>query len=271
MNPIKYVSCNDLQKSKVLNLVDEFEEDLIQMSGKCMDIGCGPGDITKNILLPALNPNAVMIGTDISENMIEFAEKTYGNEKLKFEVLDIQSTSLPEKYISKFDHIFSFNALNWCYDIRQAFENIHCMVKSGGNILLMFVASHDVYEVMKILAQDSRFAPYIQDVRKYISPFNDSNHPCKELRKLLENIGFEIYQCSLRQEIYSSKDSNHFLSSIMSIYSFLDEMPPNRKEEFQTEFTCEFMKKKIIYKTIHNNQTLVLDLYKNFIVYARKM
>jgi len=51
--------------------------------------------------------------------MIEFANKTYSHEKrLKFEVLDIQTKNLPEKYISKFDHIFSFHTLNWCYDIR---------------------------------------------------------------------------------------------------------------------------------------------------------
>jgi len=62
---------------------------------------------------------AYFVGTDISENMIEFAKKTYSNEKqLKFEVLDIQTKNLPEKYISEFDHIFSFHTLNWCYDIR---------------------------------------------------------------------------------------------------------------------------------------------------------
>jgi len=62
MNAKEYASFDDLQKCKVLNLIDEFQENLAQMSGKCMDIGCGPGDITKDILLPALNSNAVIIG-----------------------------------------------------------------------------------------------------------------------------------------------------------------------------------------------------------------
>ncbi|XP_072747973.1 juvenile hormone acid O-methyltransferase-like [Anoplolepis gracilipes] len=273
MNPEKYVSFNDLQKCNVMSLIDEFDEDLIHMSGKCMDIGCGPGDITKNILLPALNPNAVMIGTDISENMIEFAKKTYGNEKLKFEVLDIQTTSLPKKYISRFDHVFSFNVLHWCYDIRQALENIYRIIRPNGNMLLMFAASQDIFEVIKILAQDNCFASYIQDVRKYISPFNDSACPRKELRKLLKSIGFEIYHCSLREMTYSSKDVNNFLFSIMSMYSFLDKMSYNQKEEFQNKFIHEFVKRQITYKTIHNNQeqTLILNLQKILIVYARKI
>jgi len=62
MNAKEYASCDDMQKLRILNIIDEFEEDIAQMSGKCMDIGCGPGDITKDILLPALNPNAIITG-----------------------------------------------------------------------------------------------------------------------------------------------------------------------------------------------------------------
>ncbi|XP_029679526.1 juvenile hormone acid O-methyltransferase-like isoform X2 [Formica exsecta] len=273
MKPKEYASFNKLQKCNVLNLIDEFEEELIQMSGKCMDIGCGPGDITKNVLLPALNPNAVIIGTDISEDMIEFAKKTYGNERLKFEVLDIQTKSLPEKYISGFDHIISFNALNWCYDIRQAFENIYRIIRPGGNILINLAASHDTYDIMNILVRDIRFAPYIQDVRNYVSPFNDSSCPRKELRKILENIGFQVCHCSLREMTYSfRKDSSNFISSVISIYPFFDKMPHDLQEEFKNEYTRKFMEIKITYKTIQNNQEqiLMLDLYKLLIVYARK-
>ncbi|KAL6430555.1 hypothetical protein ACFW04_007855 [Cataglyphis niger] len=215
MKPKDYVLFNQLQKCKVSNLIDEFEAELIQMSGKCMDVGCGPGDITKDILLPALNPNAVIVGTDISKDMIEYAKKNNSNERLKFEVLDIQTKNLPEKYISGFDHIFSFHALNWCCDIRQAFENIYRMIRPGGNIFMNMVASHDIYNIMNILAQDIRFAPYIQDSRKYVSPFNDSCCPRKELRNILKSIGFEVCHCSLRETTHSSKDFfNNFICKL---------------------------------------------------------
>ncbi|EFN68634.1 Trans-aconitate 2-methyltransferase [Camponotus floridanus] len=274
MNAKEYASCDDMQKQHVLNLIEEFEEDLTQISGKCMDIGCGPGDITKNILLPALNPNAVIMGTDISENMIEFAKKTYSNEKqLKFEVLDIQTKNLPEKYISEFDHIFSFHALNFCYNFRHTFENIYRMIRPGGNILILMIAHHDVYEIMKIFAEDIRFASYIQDVRNYISPFNDSVSPCTELRKVLKSIGFDFCHCSLREKTYSSKNMQNFLSSILAIYPFLDKLPHDQKEEFRNEFIREFMKRKFACKTIQNNQeqTNFIDLYTILIVYARKI
>lgn len=64
-DPEMYALTDDLQKSKVTYLTDEYADDLMNMSGKCMDIGCGPGDITKEILLPLLNPKAKVIGKKI--------------------------------------------------------------------------------------------------------------------------------------------------------------------------------------------------------------
>lgn len=62
VNPVVYAESNSSQKCNVSALMDEFADELETMSGKCMDIGCGPGDITKNIVLPTLHPNAVIIG-----------------------------------------------------------------------------------------------------------------------------------------------------------------------------------------------------------------
>jgi len=60
--PLMYASNNQLQREKVKAIINEFDENLKNVSGKCMDIGCGPGDITKEIILPALDPNATIIG-----------------------------------------------------------------------------------------------------------------------------------------------------------------------------------------------------------------
>lgn len=61
-NPAKYASSNEMQKCAISIVIDEFAKDLKSKSGICMDIGCGPGDITNNMLLPSLDSNAVMIG-----------------------------------------------------------------------------------------------------------------------------------------------------------------------------------------------------------------
>lgn len=46
-------------------MIEEFAEVLANICGKCMDIGCGPGDKTKEFLLPSISLNAQIIGKRI--------------------------------------------------------------------------------------------------------------------------------------------------------------------------------------------------------------
>ncbi|XP_036144545.1 juvenile hormone acid O-methyltransferase isoform X2 [Monomorium pharaonis] len=238
-----------------------------------MDIGCGPGDITNDILLSALDPNAVIIGTDISKSMIEHAQKMYGdNKRLKFEVLDIETKNLPVKFISEFNHIFSFYTLQWCSNMWQTFENIYRMLRPGGTILIIFVAAHDsLLKVLGTIAQDDRFAPYMQNyTEKYALSFNDSISD-KKLKDLLESIGFYIHHCSLRE--LNIFDSENLLLSVMSTFAFLDKMPSNRKEEFKINFASKYIEKKIqLYGNKQDNikDETVLDRHKILITYAQK-
>jgi len=52
---------NNITLKKVSDVIEEFADNLINIRGKCMDIGCGPGNITNNIL-SILDKNAKMIG-----------------------------------------------------------------------------------------------------------------------------------------------------------------------------------------------------------------
>ncbi|XP_011251685.2 juvenile hormone acid O-methyltransferase isoform X2 [Camponotus floridanus] len=200
VEPAQYSLFDNECKKNVSSLLNEFAKELKNISGKCMDIGSGPGDITKEILLPFLDPNATMIGIDIMEKMVKYANETYGDGKrLKFEVLDIQTKNLPEKYISKFDHIFSFHTLQWCNDIRQTFKNIYCMLRPGKTMLILSIAHHTIfYESLKVIMQDMRFASYMKDKKKYAG-FHHSVQPDKELKEILENIGFQVHHCSHRE------------------------------------------------------------------------
>lgn len=253
-----------LQRRNSSFVIQEFEDDFKTMSGKCMEIGCGFGDTTMDILLPALDPNSTIISTDVSESMINHANTTYGsNERLKFEVFDIETTDLPEMYISEFDHIFSFPGLFFCKDIRRAFENIYRMLRPGGTIHMLLVASHTTFEVFKIMAEDKRFAPYMW---KYIAPFHDSDNPCKELKDLLRSIGFTVNHCSHRQMSFSAKYSDALPSAIMSTLAFFDEIPCKRKEDFMHVFVREFTKGNLVFT---NNENMI-NIYRSLVVSAQK-
>ncbi|KAL0134151.1 hypothetical protein PUN28_001178 [Cardiocondyla obscurior] len=237
-----------------------------------MDIGCGPGDITNDIILPALHPNAVIIGTDISEDMIKYARKTYSKEKqLDFDVLDIQTKELPAKYISEFDHIFSFHALHWCFDIKQAFKNIYRMLRPNGTMLVLVVSLHPICKVIQETIQDNRFAPYIKDVNiSPVWPFQDSVNPNRELKGLLKEIGFKIDHCSHRNVYHFDDNSDQFLSSILAFLEFIDNIPHDQKEIFKKEIARKFTETQISFKRSSDNKTVILNVYNLLIAFAKK-
>lgn len=57
-----------LQRRNSSFVIEEFEDDFKGMSGKCMEIGCGFGDTTMDILSSALDENAVIIGEKLIRN-----------------------------------------------------------------------------------------------------------------------------------------------------------------------------------------------------------
>ena len=46
----------------IKSLLDEFEDEVGKMKGKCMDIGCGPGNISRKLILPKLPPDSTLVG-----------------------------------------------------------------------------------------------------------------------------------------------------------------------------------------------------------------
>lgn len=270
VDPETHDSCNKMQRRHVSELVEEFADELMTTSGKCMDIGCGSGNITKNILLPALAPDATMIGTDISLNMISYANKVYADDvRLTFDTLDIQTESLPEKYHAAFNLISSFHALHWCTDYKQVFNNIFRMLRPGGKMLLLILTSHDLCDIFEMLSRDIRYASYMRDAPK---PNNSSTNPRKELKDLFIDVGFKVHHCSHRVGITKDKDHSEFLTSVKSCTPMPREMPYEQATQFWEDLKREFLKRKFHYEEMRNNekQTVLLDLYKMLVVYASK-
>lgn len=53
---------NGVQTVVITSLLDEFEDEIKKMKGKIMDIGCGPGNHTRNLLLPKFPKDTIVVG-----------------------------------------------------------------------------------------------------------------------------------------------------------------------------------------------------------------
>lgn len=61
--PEIYVANSSMQRRDTIELIVEFSNDLSNMKkGKCIDIGCGPGQVTRDILLTFLPEETETVG-----------------------------------------------------------------------------------------------------------------------------------------------------------------------------------------------------------------
>lgn len=83
-----------------------------------LDVGCGFGEITANIILPELPPTfSRLCGLDFSEELLDFARRKHTKHKnMDFILMDVGQVELPVGMVQSFDHIFSFNCLHWIKD-----------------------------------------------------------------------------------------------------------------------------------------------------------
>ena len=93
-----------LYQSEFMNLdlyndsYDIICDSLTEANSKILDVGCGPGNITKYLL--SKRPDLNILGIDISPNMIDLAKAN--NPTANFEVLDIRQM---DEVNAKFDGI----------------------------------------------------------------------------------------------------------------------------------------------------------------------
>lgn len=131
-----------MQRESAKDVIAEFSSELSMIRGKCMDLGCGPGDVTKELLIPRLQNDVavvgkwmkighelgvsvsfiyyyIILGSDTSQYMTDYGNVNYADDKrLSFIVLDIEKTELPSEQNEQYDCVVSFSCLHWCQDLR---------------------------------------------------------------------------------------------------------------------------------------------------------
>lgn len=116
-NPKKYSKGNRLQREQTESVLKRYES---LYKWKCdgseslIDIGCGTGDTTANLIAKYMPENCrKIVGIDISESMINFAREHYQTDRINFHQMNIEGdVQLNET----FDHAMSFFCFQWIHD-----------------------------------------------------------------------------------------------------------------------------------------------------------
>ncbi|XP_073826566.1 juvenile hormone acid O-methyltransferase-like [Musca autumnalis] len=211
-----------------------------------IDIGCGSGDVLMDIVYPCLPKNfQTLVCSDINPKMLNYARRQYGHmEKVQFQVLDIGTKKkLPNNLRHQFDHVISFYTLMWVQDQRQALENIFNLLRPKcGDCLLVFLASHPLYEAYRMTSGNSKWSEYMYDIDSIISPFQYVDQPAEKYVDLMSQVGFTKSEVRLLQKQFTYESFDVFRANMKAVNPFIHRIPMALHEEFMDEVMFMYLK-----------------------------
>lgn len=213
-DPSTYKQWNPLRdhESEILKNYSKMIKWRTDRLDSVLDIGCAGGDVTNDFILPLLPETFTrLVGVDVSETMVRFANDNYATPKVSFERLDI-GVCISDflKMHEPFDHVISLLCLHLIPDQKTAMENIYKLLKPTGDCLLYIIAEQRLFDMYYDLY--SKWNKYLPKVDNFISPYYHRVNPVEMLTNLLESTGFQTPSVEMIKTTINYKDSSFYKS-----------------------------------------------------------
>ncbi|KAF5290681.1 hypothetical protein FQR65_LT01971 [Abscondita terminalis] len=229
-----------------------------------VDIGCGPGNITHDGLFPLFKtPVSKVIGLDVSQEMVDFANAKYGSNIFSFQNINLDHV-VPEEFISCFDFAFSFWTLQWFRDQRKLYANLHKILKPNGQIFVTYVARSKLFEIYQSVWKKPEYSPYITDFELGQSVFQSSNDPQSELKVILEESGFEVRMLKIETTGFANFTALQVKEHITPFNPVYVNIPSHLKDQFIIDHVNEVDRTEI---DVPDNYYMNVEI---FVVCAKK-
>nr|ALD49738.1 juvenile hormone acid methyl transferase [Nilaparvata lugens] len=72
-----------------------------------------------------------------------------------------------------------------------------------------------------------QWQPYMKDVDRFITPYQEVENPCDEYRALLESTGFKVTDCFAKESAVDAPTFDFLKESLNAVNPFLGRMPKN--------------------------------------------
>ncbi|XP_025206669.1 juvenile hormone acid O-methyltransferase-like [Melanaphis sacchari] len=241
--PNQYIKNDGMQRKRAADIASTYIKQMVWTSNEIvLDIGCGPGDVTSNILYPLLKDKIdQLVGVDKSIENIEYAKKKYGCSKKDFKVLDIDNANDCSLYSHKFNKIFSFFCFHWIHNKADSLRSLYSMLKNGGEIFLDFLLIPPLIVLYKSL--DAEWQKYVEDIN-----MSNDLYSQNEIREKFINAGFRIINLESKVEKYTFSNLSSFFDTFKVVDGVYDYLPQHLHARYTVhvqEKLCETQKIEI--------------------------
>ncbi|XP_064476171.1 juvenile hormone acid O-methyltransferase-like [Ornithodoros turicata] len=269
MNPALYSANNSFQIAAGRQIIEwlnpAFQED--GGNQQYLDVGCGDGAATRNVILENSMPCRRLVGTDISSDMVEYAREHHAHPKLVYDVLDIcDDMSMFKNQYGQFRRVYSFFAMHRLEDQDKGFKNIADLMTPDGECLLAYVGSQPGFDVLKEMGMVQRWRAYANCFRGSV-PLSHSvaNQRCY-METQLESAGLKAHTCEVMRITWKMASEKALTDMFEPLLPFPDNTPPGDKHELLRDFTARMLK----HCKVEITGGVILPV-KLFVVHASKL
>lgn len=229
-NPQSYSKNNDLQASFAMSVLPKIN---IKPDSRILDLGSGDGRITSELARKA--SEGCVIGSDISDEMVKYANTTYSSQSnLLFVKMDMSKNV----FKNQFDIITSFNSLHWVKDQISALKGIAAAAASSAQVVLLLSHRKSQYHIaLDVLSISSQWSKYFINYENPRSFFTKEQY-----RMHLQDAGLQevsIIENEMTYEFTSIIELKSFFSSSMAN---IKQIPDYLKDDFLEDYCAEFLK-----------------------------
>jgi ubiquinone/menaquinone biosynthesis C-methylase UbiE len=179
---------------------------LVKDGNNVLDVGCGTGAITKDIV-KLVGQNGKVKGIDSSEHLIRQAKETFsGIPNLNFEVADINTYSS----YKEFDVITSARVLQWLSNPKEVLLKMKRLLKPGGAIAILDY-NHQKVEFNPPIP--SSMQNFYNAFLKWRKDTGIDNEIADHLKGMMEDMGLKNITVDDQSEI-STPDKASFFDEI---------------------------------------------------------
>ncbi len=163
---------------------------IIKEEAKILEIGCGPGNITKYLL--SKRPDFEIFGIDIAPNMVELAKQN--NPTARFAIMDCRQINILD---TKFDGIIGGFCLPYLSqtECKELISNSYDLLSDNGLIYLSFVEGEPDQSEFKVGSGGRVYFNYYQldNIKKQLNKFKFEELKTFKVKYKISEAEFDIH------------------------------------------------------------------------------